>query len=297
MLLSTASGWKRSPARSDPFTGKSALVMKASRIQARRKIGTKAAKRIRQSLINVANQMLNKNSEITDVFMKGMEEMPRTFPMSTPSPFTRANTDSPMPAIEDDAMIVDEDNANSQMVFATRTKPVKTNKYQKRLGAKKAKKLELAANSEFTLSPQDATTYRALAARCNYLAQDRPDISYASKELCREFSVPNLSSFKKLKRLVRYLAGMPRLVYRYPWQVMPTHLIVSVDTDFAGCQSTRRSTSGGAAMIGQCLVKHWSKTQTTISLSSGEAELHGIAMGCAQALGIQSLLRDLDWVI
>ena len=50
-------------------------------------------------------------------------------------------------------------------------------------------------------------------------------------------------------------------------------------------------------MLGQCLVKHWSKTQTTISLSSGEAELHGIAMGCAQAIGLQSLLRDLGWEV
>ena len=97
------------------------------------------------------------------------------------------------------------------MVFATRTKPA-GNKYQKRLGAKKPKKIELAENAEFTLSAQDAATYRALAARCNYIAQDRPDISYASKELCRELSEPNQSSVKKLTRLVRYLAGMPRLV-------------------------------------------------------------------------------------
>ena len=48
-------------------------------------------------------------------------------------------------------------------------------------------------------------------------------------------------------------------------------------------------------MIGSCCVKHWAKTQTTKSLSSGEAELHGIAMGCAQALGIQSLMRDMGW--
>ena len=48
-------------------------------------------------------------------------------------------------------------------------------------------------------------------------------------------------------------------------------------------------------MMGQCLLKHWSKTQTTISLSSGEAELHGIAYGAAQALGMQSLLKDLGW--
>ena len=43
------------------------------------------------------------------------------------------------------------------------------------------------------------------------------------------------------------------------------------------------------------MVKHWSKTQSTISLSSGEGELHGIAMGCSQGLGLQSLLVDLGW--
>ena len=165
------------------------------------------------------------------------------------------------------------------------------------MGAKKAKKLEISANSEFVLSPADATMYRALAARCNYLSQDRPDISYSSKELCREFSVPNKASFTKLKRLCRYLNGMPRLVYSYPWQKMSNILDVYVDTDFAGCQATRRSTSGGAALIGGCLLKHWSKTQTTISLSSGEAELHGIAYGAAQALGLQSLLADLGWKV
>ena len=48
-------------------------------------------------------------------------------------------------------------------------------------------------------------------------------------------------------------------------------------------------------LIGTCVIKHWSKTQSTISLSSGEAELHGIAMGCSQGLGLQALLRDLGW--
>ena len=48
-------------------------------------------------------------------------------------------------------------------------------------------------------------------------------------------------------------------------------------------------------MIGNCTIKHWSKTQTTISLSSGEAELHGIAHGAAQGLWMQSLLLDLGW--
>ena len=176
-----------------------------------------------------------------------------------------------------------------------RTKPLAKNKFQKRLGAKKAKKLEFDERSEFILGAEDATMYRALSARCNYLAQDRPDIGFASKELCRDFSNPNLNSFKKLKRLARYLAGLPRLLYHHKWQDAPEGVDIYVDTDFAGCKETRRSTSGGAVMVGGCLVKHWAKTQTTISLSSGESELHGIANGMAQALGIQSLMNDMGW--
>ena len=46
-------------------------------------------------------------------------------------------------------------------------------------------------------------------------------------------------------------------------------------------------------MLGSHCVKHWAKTQPTISLSSGEAELSGIGSGISQALGIQSIARDL----
>ena len=44
-------------------------------------------------------------------------------------------------------------------------------------------------------------------------------------------------------------------------------------------------------------VKHWARTQSTIALSSGEAELHGIAAGIAHGLGMQSLARDLGFDI
>ena len=56
---------------------------------------------------------------------------------------------------------------------------------------------------------------------------------------------------------------------------------------------TRRSTSGGAATRGNHLIKHWSTTQTTVALSSAEAELTGICKGAAQSLGLQSLAADL----
>ena len=48
-------------------------------------------------------------------------------------------------------------------------------------------------------------------------------------------------------------------------------------------------------MMGPHNVKHWAKTQSTVSLSSGEAELHGICAGVAQGIGLQSICKDLGF--
>ena len=162
-----------------------------------------------------------------------------------------------------------------------------------RKGAKAVKKLERLEFGSHTLTPEEATMFRALSARANYLAQDRPDIAFSTKELCREFAVPTGDSYAKLKRVCRYLIGLPRLVYLYDWQDNPQTVDVYTDTDFAGCRTTRRSTSGGVIMLGTHCIRHWSTTQSTVSLSSGEAELHGISKGVQHGLGIKSLFKDL----
>ena len=46
-------------------------------------------------------------------------------------------------------------------------------------------------------------------------------------------------------------------------------------------------------MLGSHCIRHWSSTQSTIALSSAEAELHGIAKGAAQGIGLRSLAKDL----
>ena len=85
-------------------------------------------------------------------------------------------------------------------MYAARTKPAAKPK-TKRAGAKATKKIERLMSKGHELDPEEATAYRALAARANYLAQDRPDISFASKELCREFAVPNKNSFYQAETL------------------------------------------------------------------------------------------------
>ena len=67
-----------------------------------------------------------------------------------------------------------------------------------------------------------------------------------------------------------------------------------VDTDFEVCRDTR-SRNGGVALVAGGNIKHWSKTQPTIDLSSGKAELNRIGQGIAQGLGIQSICRDLGY--
>ena len=46
-------------------------------------------------------------------------------------------------------------------------------------------------------------------------------------------------------------------------------------------------------MLGKHCMKHWSSTQTSISLSSGEAEFAGVIRGAGQGLGYQALLKDV----
>ena len=149
---------------------------------------------------------------------------------------------------------------------------------------------EPAADS--SLTEVEVTAFRSDSARANYLGLDRVDIAYAAKELCRRMSMPNKLSQCALQRLVRYIKGSPRLVYMFSWQ-QDSPLDVFVDTDFAGCLATRRSTSGGVALRGTHLIKHWSSTQRAVTLSSAEAELYGLVKGTTEALGIQAWGRDL----
>eukprot|EP00969_Alexandrium_andersonii_P273635 12094282-Alexandrium_andersonii.AAC.1 len=99
-------------------------------------------------------------------------------------------------------------------------------------------------------------------------------------------SSPTEEDWAALLRLTRYLLQRPRAVHHFPWQKGDPCLTVYADTDFAGCMTTRRSTCGGAAMWGSHAVKHWSTTQKTIALSSGDAELAGIVKGAAEGMGL-----------
>ena len=67
------------------------------------------------------------------------------------------------------------------------------------------------------LGRAEARLYRGLAARGNYLSQDRSDIQYAVKEISRTMANPCSSDWGRLKRLARYLHDRTRCVSEYKY--------------------------------------------------------------------------------
>ena len=63
--------------------------------------------------------------------------------------------------------------------------------------------------------------FRSNCMRCLYLALDRPDIQFTSKEISGAMASPTIHADEPLKALSRYLAGHPRVLWRYPRQEWP----------------------------------------------------------------------------
>ena len=144
------------------------------------------------------------------------------------------------------------------------------------------------------LERAEASQYRAVAARLNYLAPDRMDIQYAVKEAARSMSAPKKSDWAMVTRIGRYLLGRPRLVMHFKRQNPQSTIVTYTDSDWAGCIRTARSTSGGIVTIGSHVIKTYSRQQKTVALSSAEAELYAMVAASAETLAIIAYAKDLD---
>ena len=121
----------------------------------------------------------------------------------------------------------------------------------------KTSRVKLSAESNMIenssiLEGEQATLFRSGTMRCAYLAQDRADTSEAIKCLARGMSKPRAGHMVLLKRVARYLKGVPRKAQQYSAQEPSKgHLEVHVDSDWAGDTATRRSTTGVIVRRGQ----------------------------------------------
>ena len=106
-------------------------------------------------------------------------------------------------------------------------------------------------------------------------------------------SKPRNIDYQQLIIFGRYLRGKMRVINQFKYQKNYKIIDVWSDTDHAGCLETRKSTTGGVIMFGSHAIKHWSSTQSLISLSSGEAEYYGCVRAASHIMGVKSMMEDV----
>ncbi|GKE44233.1 retrovirus-related pol polyprotein from transposon TNT 1-94, partial [Tanacetum coccineum] len=117
----------------------------------------------------------------------------------------------------------------------------------------------------------DLLHYRGMIDTLLYLIASGPDLQFAICMCARYQARPTEKLLHTVKRIFRYLR---RTVNRGLWYPKDSSIALTAfaDADHAGCQDTRRSTSGSMQFLGDRLVSWSSKRQKSAAISSTEAE-------------------------
>ena len=120
---------------------------------------------------------------------------------------------------------------------------------------------EKCANSVgSSLTDQEKSKFRGVAARINNFAQDRADLQFAAKDLCRHPASPEVHEREKAKRIARYLTGKPRAIQHFAFGKIAPQLDGFTDSDWAGERPSMKSTSGGILMWGGPALRQQSRS-------------------------------------
>ncbi|GJR06091.1 retrovirus-related pol polyprotein from transposon TNT 1-94 [Tanacetum coccineum] len=110
----------------------------------------------------------------------------------------------------------------------------------------------------------DPTHYCEMIGTLMYLTAIRPDLTFAVCMCARYQAKPTEKHLYAVKRIFKYLRGT---INRGLWYLTYSSIALTAyaDADHAGCQDTRRSTSGSEyiAMFGCCAQILWMRSQLT----------------------------------
>jgi len=119
----------------------------------------------------------------------------------------------------------------------------------------------------------------------------RPDIAFAVSTVSQFAQNPNDSHWKAVKRIFRYLRGT--LDQGVTYGKSDDGPIGYSDADWAGDRTTRKSTSGYIFMMYGGPVSWSSKRQSTVALSTCEAEYIAMTQAAKEASWLRILLTEL----
>ncbi|KAI5344111.1 hypothetical protein L3X38_011988 [Prunus dulcis] len=137
----------------------------------------------------------------------------------------------------------------------------------------------------------DETLYRQMVGSLLYLTATRPDIMFAASLLARFMHNPTKKHMGTAKRVLRYVQGTINYGIAYD-KGKGAVLIGYCDSDWSGSEDDMRSTSGYAFNLGSGAFSWASIKQSSVALSTAEAEYMSAAEATAQAMWLRFVLSD-----
>lgn len=136
--------------------------------------------------------------------------------------------------------------------------------------------------------------YRAVVGSLLYLStKTRPDVSFAVGYASRNLEQPTEADVTNVKRTMRYLQGTKDFGLLYKTGGNLNELIVYCDSDYAGDNDTRRSTTGYVCYLNGAPISWCSRRQPLVAQSSTEAEFIAAAEATKEVLFLKSLVEEL----
>jgi len=144
---------------------------------------------------------------------------------------------------------------------------------------------------------QDTTLYREVIGSLLWLSNcTRPDIDTTTNCLSRFVSCPTSAHWNGVKRILRYLRGNSDtgLFFKYGNGIASKlQPVIYSDANWAGDSSSAKSTSGSVLQINGMTISWSSRKQTTVALSTMEAEYVAACSAVQDCIAIRQLLQEL----
>jgi hypothetical protein len=141
--------------------------------------------------------------------------------------------------------------------------------------------------------PCDLQTYQALVGCLLFVTITRPDISFSVGCVSRYLLKPQQAHLTATKNILRYLKGTLNYGLCISNNVDCT-LTSYTDADYARDVDTRRSTSGIIHKLGNSPVDWSSKRQSTVAMSTTEAEYRVLSEASKDIVHLRRLLTKLE---
>jgi hypothetical protein len=121
----------------------------------------------------------------------------------------------------------------------------------------------------------------------------RPDVAFAAAVLSQFLTNPAPEHFIAIDWALRYLFGTRFLAIQYDGEHREMQLQIASDSSYADDPDTRRSSYGYVISLFGGLIIWKAARQNTVTTSSTESEMLGVAHTAKETMALQRLFRDL----